>query len=135
MSAIEKTFLIVEPKLEYRELIGGFLKTFGFSRLYFANRQSEALELLNAHSIDCIISEWDTPGASGYTLLKLLRGQDCARKIVFILTSQSTAFEKDKLIQAASLKIDGYLLKPFSSSALEKILQEKMDFVKPETTS
>ena len=125
MSASEKTFLIIESKKESRELIRDFLKTFGFSDVYESSRLKDAFEILNQFPIDCIVSSWDLPGASGFSLLKLLKAPESSRKTVFILTSESPSFDKNKLILAAVQKVDGFLLKPFTRDTFEKLLREK----------
>jgi two-component system chemotaxis response regulator CheY len=125
MSALEKTFLIIDRAPENRVLIRDFLRSLGYSNLHEASRVSEALDILNLNEIHCIISEWETPQASGYSLLKLIRSQEKYAKLVFVLMSETESFEKSKLIQAASLKVDGYLLKPFSAETLDKLLKER----------
>lgn len=126
MSAEEKAFLIVDEIEESRVLTQQYLRSFGFSKIYETSRISEALDVLNVNQIDCIIADWDIPGASAYTLLKLLRMQSKYENLVFILMSETDVFEIDRLLKAASLKVDGYLLKPFTAEALSKLLSERL---------
>ncbi len=126
MSAREKTFLIIDQNRESLVLIRNFLESFGLSNIHESCRLKEAFEILNEHSIDCVVCAWDLPEAtSGFPLLKLLKLPESEQKPVFILTSESNSFDKDKLIQAAEQRVDGFLLKPFSRDTLEKLLKEK----------
>ena len=126
MSAQEKRiFLIIDPESIERAKISGFLADMGFEPIE-AERLKDALDVINTTNIDGIISDWDTPGANGYTLLKLLRSQERFKKIIFIMMSKVDADAQKKILQAGSLKVDGFLLKPFLKETLEAIIKKAL---------
>lgn len=122
MSEFDHQFLIIEQDSKLKRQISAFLESRGYRQIYEASRVREALDVLNAHSIDCIISSWDLPLASGYSLLKLIRNQEKFKHLVYILTSEADVNHQEKILRAASQKVNGFLLKPFNLLTLERIL-------------
>lgn len=122
MSAFDHQFLIIEQDPKLKRQITAFLESRGYRQIHETSRVKEALDVLNEHPIDCIISEWDLPLASGYSLLKLIRNQEKFKSLVYILTSEADLHHQEKILRAASQKVNGFLLKPFNLLTLERIL-------------
>ena len=122
MSAIDQKFLIIGCDLELRHRIRSCLEARGHRQIYEADRVRDALDVLNSETVDCIISEWDLPIANGFSLLKLLRGQERFKDLIYILMSEVDAQHQEKIVRAANQKVDGFLLKPFDLQTLEKLL-------------
>jgi CheY-like chemotaxis protein len=76
----------------------------------------QALELLQTKHIDLIISDWNMPEMDGLELLKICKANRKLKALPFImLTSES---DKGKIVEAVSLNVEGYLLKPIQKELL-----------------
>jgi two-component system, OmpR family, response regulator VanR len=88
---------------------------------------SKAKEILNNYRIDIIISDINLPDMSGIQFVKELRIQD--KTIPIILLSAYT--DKKYLLEATSLKLVDYLIKPIDlkslTDALKKSVEEILD--------
>jgi PleD family two-component response regulator len=125
MSAKEhQIFLIVDPDSIARAQIRRFLADLGWNRVLEAERTKEALDFLDAKPIYGIIADWDTPAAGAFALMTLVRGEERFREILFIMTSKPDSETQTKIIKSASLKTDGFLLKPFLASNLDGVLKK-----------
>lgn len=74
----------------------------------------EALELLSANEVDCIILDIEMPGMSGIAMLKKLRSSGDYTPVI-ITTGKSCRAYAEK---AADLNVHGYITKPYLPSAL-----------------
>ncbi len=122
MSAVEHHFLIIDRDTEIRRQISEYLESCGHRQIYEASRVREALEVLNREPVTCIIAEWNLPKATGYSLLKLVRAQTRYKALVFLLMSEADLQHQEKILRAASQKVDGFMLKPFTLKTLERLL-------------
>jgi len=81
----------------------------------------EALEVLDAHHVDLIISDVQMAGMNGFELLKVVRNRE--PEVGFILM---TAYEERyPLTDALEAGADGYISKPFSLSKFSLIFEEE----------
>jgi CheY-like chemotaxis protein len=69
-----------------------------------------------------IISDIMMPNMGGFDLLKLVREEEKFKSIPFVF--MTAALEKDYVIQAKTMKVDGYILKPVTSERIEKKIFE-----------
>lgn len=83
--------------------------------------------------IDLILTDWSMPRMDGLELVRVLKGHDQLKKIpVLMVTSHS---EQNKMREALSAGVDGYLMKPFTEAMLRRSLQtltpgaSELDFV------
>lgn len=125
MSSPDRQFLIIDADSKIREQIRGFLQGMGYRNVKECSRVKEAIDVLNEFAIDCIIADWNTPNASSYTLLKLVRGQKRFQNLCFILmTEAESESPEDKIVRAREFQVDGFLLKPFQAHTLEAMLKK-----------
>jgi CheY-like chemotaxis protein len=76
----------------------------------------QALEILQTKHIDLIISDWNMPEMNGLELLKICKANKELKEVPFImLTSES---EKGHIVEALTLNVTGYLLKPVQKELL-----------------
>lgn len=87
-----------------------------FQKVYSTNDGEEALKIYEETPPDIIITDIVMPKVDGLTLVKKIRQTNYEIPIV-LLTSFS---EKEYLMDASNLSIDGYLVKPIE---LEKLTQ------------
>lgn len=125
MSAVEASlnFLVVDDDDGARQIIVDYLTAFGYKNLHQAKDGAEAIEILNKTKIDFVISDWDMPGTTGYDLLMALRNDERFKGIPFVIVTSPVSEEKEKIADAATASVDGYILKPFRA----EVLREKID--------
>jgi two-component system chemotaxis response regulator CheY len=124
MSSQDRQFLIIDADSKVREQIRGFLNSLGYNQVKDCSRVKEAIEFLNESPVDCIIADWNTPNASSYTLLKLIRAQKRFEHLSFILMTEADSDSaEEKIVSARKLQVDGFLLKPFDAHTLSLSLK------------
>ena len=82
--------------------------------LYCAKDGVEALEILDKHEIDVVITDLNMPRLDGIGLLSEVKNR-YKKTIVIIVTAHS---ESNYLLKAIELKADGYILKPLNLQEL-----------------
>jgi DNA-binding response OmpR family regulator len=111
------SLLYAEDDKESRENYGFVLKEY-FSEVYLASNGEEALDLYHTHKPDILLLDISMPVLNGLDLVKIIRKKNPDIPIV-MLTAHD---DRDKLLQAVGLKLDGYLLKPIELSHLKETL-------------
>lgn len=112
--------LVVDDDSSTLEVIALYLDSRGHS---VVARQSgvEALDALDEHVFDLIVSDVQMAGMNGFELLRAVRRR--APEVGFILM---TAYdEKYPLSEALAAGADGYISKPFSLSKFSLLLEEE----------
>lgn len=125
MNLSEKVVLIVDDTAFLRNSLIHQLEDIGFSlgHILTAENGKEALDLLkaaqekNESAIDLILCDWNMPKMTGLQLLQRIRqSNDRYNMIPFALVT--TVSEKDKIIEALSYKLSGYIIKPVEKNKL-----------------
>lgn len=101
--------LVVEDNIELQELYCISLYNNGYNALH-AKDGIEALDILEHHFIDLVISDIMMPNMDGFQLVKELKDID-SRIPVLIISAKGDAFYKEK---AFKLGIDDYMVKPIN---------------------
>jgi len=116
------SILYVEDEEDIRFIFTRILKKF-VKELYIATNGEEGLKKFNELNPDIIITE---PKMTGIEMIEKIRQKN--HSIPIIIT---TAFnEKDYLIKAIKLKVDGFFLKPIENiEEYIKILEEKANYI------
>src|SRR5690606_8059363 len=109
----EKTLLVVDDEADLREIISMELEYFG-ATVYQAESVSKALEVLNNHSIDLIISDIRMPGSTGVDLLKTVREQNVSLPAIILITG----FADLDISEAFALGAEALVHKPFNIDEL-----------------
>jgi two-component system chemotaxis response regulator CheY len=119
--------LIVDDLQSMRSTVKSILKQIGFTHISEAGDGLQALSELKQHKHDLLISDWNMPNMDGITLVRMIRG-DAELKDLLVLMVTAEA-EKDHVLQAISVGISDYIVKPFTAdtlqSKIEKILSKK----------
>ena len=118
MSYKTKSYLVIDDMKVLRNIIVKSLVKFGIdkSKVFDAENGLEALKILATENIDLIISDLNMPELDGLGLLKKCKSSPKLKNIPFImLTSEA---EREKIIIARDLGVDGYLLKPVQTEQL-----------------
>ena len=105
--------VVAEDSAPNRKILVHLLEKMGFSVDSFENGK-EAWDFLNSEADDvcAIISDIMMPQMDGIELLKEVRSSEKHKDIPFVLVTAVS--DKDYILEAKKLKVDGYLLKPVS---------------------
>lgn len=110
-----KKFMVVEDVDTSRMLVSGLLRSLGASGVATAINGEDALDKIEKKGApDIIICDWVMPGMDGLSLLAVVKPLHPNTKFI-MLTGQTDA---EHVRQAAYLKVDGYVAKPFSRATL-----------------
>ena len=119
----KQTILVVDDDLHILEVMEARLTSAEF-RVLTATNVTEALDVLQHHPVDLLISDMRMPGMSGMDLLKEARHNHPSLPVVF-LTAYGTIPDAVKAVKAGAVE---YLTKPFNGRDLlqrvQKILKE-----------
>jgi two-component system response regulator AtoC len=124
--AIEKV-LIVDADASNCSFLRELLKK-RKSEVFIAENGPTALELLNQHLFDLVISDLHIPGTSGLEILKVIKTQNS--ETLIILTTAYASIEN--AVEAMRLGAFNYLLKPFNAETIETMfdkVQEHIDLI------
>lgn len=112
---VHKKIMVVEDVDTSRMLVSGLLRSLGAHDVVTAVNGDDALEKIEKKGVpDIIICDWIMPGMDGLSLLSVIKPLHSEVKFV-MLTGQTDA---EHVRQAAYLKVDGYVAKPFSRTTL-----------------
>ncbi len=107
------TILIVEDDENTRKLLTTILKRNGYETHSAAEAQ-EALDVLDAHSIDLIVLDVMMPGMDGYELTELLRGNNYLLPILVVSAKHLPEDKKKAFIVGT----DDYMTKPLDTEEM-----------------
>lgn len=108
----DKAILIVEPSTNYRTSIKQFLANLKVKRAKLVPTVADARREMLTLKVGLFITEWSLDGTNGLQFCRALRKEAPYRDTPFILLSTEN-LKKDVML-ASEVRIDGYLLKPFS---------------------
>ncbi len=111
----KQTILIVDDEVKVSQLLYKVLGKEGFITLS-ANSGKEALDLIDRHKVDLVISDINMPGMTGVELLKRIRDLDSSIKVILI-TAYATL---ETAIEAIRMGASDYITKPFD---IDEIIQ------------
>ena len=125
MQTTPKRFLIVESDPIIREQLERLVSDAELGTSVSVGTIREAVEAMDHEPFQIVISAWNLPGlATGFALLRMVRGEDRFRRMGFILLSEPSEDESSKVRSARASQVDGYLLKPVDVPALTNLLRE-----------
>lgn len=103
-----KKLLIVDDERDIREMVDGFLRKEGFTRIYHAADCTETLEICRSVKPDIAILDVMLPDGDGFSLLPSLR--QMSNMPVLFLSARGE--DEDRLL-GLGLGADDYIVKPF----------------------
>jgi len=121
------TLLYAEDDRESQENYAFILQEY-FSEIYLASNGKEAFDLFNEHQPDMLLLDISMPLINGLDLVSIIRKEHPTIPIV-MLTAHS---DRERLLKAVSLKLDGYLLKPVDITQLKETLQSLIKEIRNE---
>ena len=108
------TILVVEDNADMRSYIRSILEE--YYQVIEATHGKEALDILNAHNVDFIISDLMMPVMDGMELSKRVKANFNISHIPFLMLTAKTSNESR--IESFRVGVDEYLLKPFDDTLL-----------------
>ncbi|WOD06579.1 chemotaxis response regulator CheY [Marinomonas sp. GJ51-6] len=123
--------LIVDDFSTMRRIIKNLLRDLGFTNTVEADDGTTALPILQAGSIDFLVTDWNMPGMTGIELPRAVRADDKLKTIpVLMVTAEA---KRDQIIAVAQAGVNGYVVKPFTAVALKEKIEkifERIDAAK-----
>lgn len=114
-----KSFMVVEDVDTSRILVSGLLRGLGATSVTTAVDGNDALEKMEKKGApDIIFCDWVMPGMDGLSLLSVVKPLYPGIRVI-MLTAQT---EPEHVREAAYLKVDGYIAKPFTRKTLVEAL-------------
>ncbi len=119
--------LFIEDEVELRKNYVMYLEML-FESVYEAGDGEEAYQIYKEKKPDILIVDINIPKLNGLDLLEKIRENDPVVKAIVLTAHKDTDF----LLQATSLKLTDYLVKPITrralQSSLDKVLEELNSF-------
>jgi two-component system chemotaxis response regulator CheY len=123
--------LIVDDFSTMRRIIKNLLRDLGFTNTVEADDGTTALPILQAGTVDFLVTDWNMPGMTGIELLRAVRADEKLKSIpVLMVTAEA---KRDQIIAAAQAGVNGYVVKPFTAVALKEKIEkifERIDAAK-----
>jgi len=125
MSGLAEAILVVEDSATNRNILVHILKKLGYAVIE-ASDGNEAIKALENppadHQIVAILSDMMMPNRDGISLLKQVRETEKTKTVPFVLVT--AVADKNYIIQAKALSVQGYILKPVTFQRVQGKLQE-----------
>lgn len=115
----DQSILIVEDDPLSLEVMKEILEDY-FQDIYTAGDGLEALEVFEKNSIDVILCDINMPRMDGLETIKNIRKSNYTVPIIII----SALSDRDLLLKASNLNIQGYVLKPVAFDQMMEILNK-----------
>jgi len=125
MSNNQETILIAEDSPPSRKILGHLLRKLDYNVIECADGQDAWDYYLKEGSVDglvLILSDIMMPKMDGLGFLKNVREKSKYKDVPFILITAVS--DKDYIIQAKSLNVDGYIIKPVTFQRVTTKLKE-----------
>lgn len=115
--------LVVDDYASMRSVVVEVLKRAGFTEIHQAGNGQMALARLMEHKkIGLVISDWYMPEMDGLQLLQAIKANPKTAPIsVLMITAEG---QRDNVLAAMQSDAAGYIVKPFTPTALQQRLEE-----------
>lgn len=115
--------LVVDDYASMRSVVVEVLKRAGFTEIHQAGNGQMALARLMEHKkIGLVISDWYMPEMDGLQLLQAIKANPKTAPIsVLMITAEG---QRDNVLAAMQSGATGYIVKPFTPTALQQRLEE-----------
>ena len=114
--------LVVDDFASMRQVVKKTLVSMGFSNICEAAGGADAMRKIEeGEPIGLIISDWNMPNITGLDLLNFVRSSEGSAKIPFLMITAEG--NPENIIQAAKAGVSQYIVKPFTTEALQQKLE------------
>ncbi len=122
--------LLVEPSSTQHRIIDGYLIEMGAPGIRWAQDGATALELMQIHTPDLVISAMHLPDMTGTDLVQKMRSESELIDVAFMLVSSETDIHYLEPLRQAG--VVAMLPKPCTRDQLRTALYNALDFLEPE---
>lgn len=118
------TALVVDDIEAMRKIAVAQLASLNIHRVHTAASGLQALQLLEIHPVDIVLSDWNMPGMNGLELLGALRAERRFAHLPFVMITGET--ERARIEEAIAKGVGDLLVKPFSGHRLALGIERAM---------
>jgi len=122
MMDLNMKVLVVDDFASMRRIVKSVIKHMGFTKIIEADDGSAALQVLKKEEIGLILADWNMPRMTGIDLLKAVRSDESLKDVLFIMVTAEG--QKDNVVEAVQAGVSNYIMKPFTSEALEEKIKK-----------
>lgn len=117
----QKIVVVADDDTDSREMVVEYLERFGFKRIEAFPDGESALNFMmkNVFDIGMVIADWEMPKIKGVELLEICKRTTSLAEVPFFIITSQVSIERMKVLKAAQLHVDNYLLKPFTREDLK----------------
>lgn len=126
-------FLIVDDSLTMRRIVVNTLKAIGYEQVLEAADGKDALAKLLAEGADFVVTDWNMPEMNGLELAKAIRGNPQFENLPILMVT--TRGNKDDVIEAMKVRVNNYIVKPFTPHGLKEKIDQILKTVEPKSAS
>jgi len=118
----QMAILVVDDSGTMRMMFKQMLQKNGFENITLAENGNDAIDKLQKHKTDLIISDWNMPEKDGIELLEWVRSHDDFKDIPFVMATA----QGDKKQQARAKKAgaNSHIPKPFDAEQLKEKIEQ-----------
>lgn len=116
---IDKTILIVEDEQFNLDILKDIFSDY-FLEVLTATNGEQGLNIFQKGIVDMVLCDINMPKVDGLAMIEYIRKNDFDTPII-ITTAHD---DKEKLLQAANLNIQGYIIKPIDIEIIHDILRK-----------
>lgn len=120
LSAIR--ILIIDNDIHISGMVRSILNRLNFRTIHLTRKAEEAINLIEEHDIDLIISEWPMALPNGQEIVRAIRTQDSLRAQTLPILLLTSRGDVRTIYKARDAGITEFLVKPFSVEGLCKRL-------------
>ena len=117
-------FLVVDDSPTMRRVVKSTLQRIGYDDAVEAEDGIDGLRKLKENVIDFVITDWNMPNLNGLEFVKVIRSRESYYQNIPILMI-TTRGNQDDVLQAIKVKVNNYIVKPFTPY----LLNEKIDSI------
>ncbi len=122
-------FLVVDDSLTMRRIIINMLRNLGFNNFVQAEDGQDAMRKLVSEEPDIIITDWNMPRVSGLDFVKAVRNHPDFKDIPILMIT--TRGMKSDILNAIQVRVDAYIVKPFSPSIVKEKIEQILEKLEP----
>lgn len=115
----EMTLLCVDDSITIQSIYKS-VYTVVFKEVFIASDGQEALETINKHAIDIIISDYQMPRMDGLEMIKKLHSDHRMIPIIFVTAEE----DKNIVVEALNLGVEHFIYKPFDMGELSDSVEK-----------
>ena len=120
INVASKKILVVDDSLTARRHIARVLENIGVAQLLFAENGQQALDLLEQHEVDLVITDYNMPVMDGAAFIEALRQHPRFSNIpALMVTSENNGAKLDGVRQSG---VSALVDKPFDIDAVKQVL-------------